>query len=456
MSFTTIPRRLADLLIELREDLHVEVKNWLDLQNDKRHKAVLAKAAIALANYGGGYIVLGFEEISGRMREAANRPATLNGYDQDSVNGILRRYCDPSFHCSVHMVQNPAGAVFPIVQVPGGHRVPVRAKRSGPDGDVLRQNDIYLRMPGPRSETPQSADDWNNLLSRCLQNRRDELLGNIRDLLTGAVAQEEPPEENDHLNVWIDKCFDRWRSLIGVLPAGVGARFPHGSYNYAYEIVGNLRPTALASLSEVIRSSDVHLTGWSPFWYPTGGQIEPYPMDGAVECWLGGDTGTPAQHSDPAHSDFWRISPDGLAYLLRGYQEDHEDLRRAHLGNVLPGQVFDVTLPVWRVGETLLQAERLASNLCDGPSRIRFVAKYTGLQGRSLVSMSGNRFVRGGSVSRQGEATLEVNVVTKMIGPSLPEIVHTLLRPLYELFGFAELPMELVVTELKRMRERKF
>ena len=329
---TTTPGRVADLLIELREELHVEVKNWLDLQNNKRHKAILAKAAIALANHGGGYIVLGFEEVSGRMKEAANRPATLDRYDQDSVNGILRRYCDPSFHCSVHMVPNPDGAIFPIVQVPGGHRVPVRAKRSGPDGDAPRQNDIYLRMPGPRSETPQSAEDWDKLLSLCLQNRRDELLGNLRDLLTGAVPQEGPSKDNDRLDVWIDKCLARWRSLVEALPSDVGPRFPHGFYNCAYEIIGDVRTVALARLPEVIRSSDVGLTGWPPFWYPTRGGIAPYARDGAVECWLGGDTETPPERRDPAHSDFWRIAPDGFAYLLRGYQEDRGELRRSHLG----------------------------------------------------------------------------------------------------------------------------
>ena len=454
MSPTPTPERLEDLLFDLREDLHLEVKNWLDLQENNRDKAVLAKAVMALANHGGGFIVLGFKEVNGRMEEAANRPATLDSYNQDAVNGIVTKYCDPSFHCSVHMVPNPDGAIFPVVQIPGGHRVPIRARRSGPHGDVFRPNDIYVRMPGPRSETPQSGEDWEALLSRCQWNRRDELLGNIRDLLTGSVSRDESPKGQDGLDAWISRCFDRWASLVETLPSEVGPRFPHGFYNYAYEIVGDVRPTALSGLSEIIRSSSVRYTGWPPFWYPTRAEIEPYPIDGVVECWLGGDTQTPTASRDPAHSDFWRISSDGLAYLLRGYQEDRDDLRRSHLGNVAPGTVLDVTLPVWRAGETLLQAERLASNLCEGPSSIRFAAKYTGLRGRSLVSMSDMRWVPEGSVSRQAGIDLEIQIDTQTISPNLPEIVHALLHPLYELFGFFDLPMELVVTELKRLRDR--
>jgi len=45
--------RLQDLLLDPKESLDVEIKGWLDL-NDNTHKSVLAKALIALANHGGG------------------------------------------------------------------------------------------------------------------------------------------------------------------------------------------------------------------------------------------------------------------------------------------------------------------------------------------------------------------------------------------------------------------
>ena len=184
------PERLADLLTDLREDLDLEVKNWLDLEGNNKDKATFAKAALALANHGGGFIVLGFEEIDGGMVAAANSPDTLNRYNQDSINGIVQKYCDPPFHCAVHLV-NHEGTTFPVVKIPGGHRVPVRARRSGPDEDIVRMNAIYVRKPGPRSEPPQSGQEWEDLLARCQWNRRDELLGHIRDLLTGTVRKAE-------------------------------------------------------------------------------------------------------------------------------------------------------------------------------------------------------------------------------------------------------------------------
>ena len=45
------------------EDLDAEYKGWLDLRTES-DRARLAKAVIALANHGGGVVILGFEELS--------------------------------------------------------------------------------------------------------------------------------------------------------------------------------------------------------------------------------------------------------------------------------------------------------------------------------------------------------------------------------------------------------
>lgn len=445
--------RLADLLVAPREDLDCEVKNWLDLQGSNEDKATFAKAVLALANHGGGFVIFGLVETDAGIVEAEGRPAVLDGYSQDLINGIVQNYCDPPFHCAVHIVLNPGGAVFPIVIVPGGHRVPVRARRAGPNGNTVLNNAIYVRKPGPRSETPQSAQDWDDLLARCLRNRRDEMLDHIRDLISGAVPQAQQPPEPARFDEWIGAGRRRWTSLIDALPEGAGPRMPHGRYCIAYEILGERKQIAPARFPEVLRASVVRHTGWPPFWYPTRAGIEPYPIDGAVECWLGGDPGGLA---DPAHSDFWRIHPDGLAFLLRGYQEDSGDVQRPGRGRVPPGSLFDLTLPVWRTGEALLQARSLAANLFEGPTTIRFVVTYEGLAGRCLVSVENRRHVWDDQVARQDSITLNTHIDAQAIDPNLPEILHPLLSPLYALFDFFELPMQLVVEELTRMRGGNF
>lgn len=444
------PERLADLLIDPREDLDLEIKNWLDLRGDNEAKATFAKAALALANHGGGFIILGLTETERGCVEAEGRPATLDGYSQDVINGIVQSYADPAFHCAVHVVARRDGQFFPVVTIPGDHRSPIRAKRAGPHGNIVENNAIYVRKSGPRSETPTSGQDWDALLARCLAHRRDEMLDQIRDLISGAVPVVARPAGPARFDRWIEQCLARWEALIADLPADAPERCPHGYYCIAYELTGDLRPIPLGQFPEMLQRSVVRHTGWPPFWFPTRRGIEPYPIDGLVECWLGGEAepGAFGQH-DAAHSDFWRISPDGFAFLLRGYQEDS-------LENRPPQTLFDITLPVWRVGEAMLQAERLASNLVEGPATITFAAHYHGLAGRSLTSVDGRRMIFEGHVARQNAITERTTIEAASIGPNLPEIIHPLLAPLYALFDFFDLPMALVTEELARMRRGNF
>jgi transcriptional regulator with XRE-family HTH domain len=444
--------RPADLLVDPRESLEVEIKNWLDLREDNEAKATFAKAALALANHGGGYVLLGLTELEGTYVEAVGRPAALDAYTQDHINGIIQNYADPPFHCAVHLIEGPTGGIFPVVAIPGGHRVPVRARRAGPNGVTVQLHAIYVRKPGPRSEPPQSASDWDTLLGRCLAARRDELFDQIRDLITGAVTPAAPADRPERLQEWIDRCLERWRQLTATLPADDSRRCPHGFHWFAYQLGGAVRAVRGAEFAELLHRSVVRHSGWPPFWYPTRAGIEPYPFDDLVECWLGRDEQDPFR--DAAHSDFWRISPDGFAFLLRGYQEDGGEGRMDR--PPAPGTVFDITLPTWRVGEVMLHAESLAASLIEGEATVNFRMRYEGLADRSLTSLSGKRMLMDGHVSRQDAITLETNVAAGSISPNLPEIVRPLLEPLYSLFDFFRLPAALVVEELAEMRKNRF
>src|ERR1700749_2779896 len=95
-------RRLADLLIDPHETPDVEIKGWLDISTPD-HQAKLAKGIIALANHGGGYILIGFDEVPGYPAQpAVGRPASLTPYNRDRINGVVDKYVDPPVHCDVH------------------------------------------------------------------------------------------------------------------------------------------------------------------------------------------------------------------------------------------------------------------------------------------------------------------------------------------------------------------
>jgi hypothetical protein len=450
--------RLSDLLISPMESLELELKGWLDLRENADDKANFAKAALALANHGGGYIIIGLDERDDGAVEAPHRPENLGEYRQDLLNGIIQSYADPPFHVSSRLVTAPsgplAGFTFPIVSIPGGHHVPVRAKRSGPNGQKVENNAIYIRKAGPKSEIPLTSVEWDQLLSRCMSNRRDELLDQIRGVISGAVSYSEASSEVTELEEWADACLKKWHSLSDTLPVNAASRCPRGYYWVAYRINGDLKSFPPAEFPEVLRRSVVRYTGWPPFWVPNPAEIAPYPSDGAVECWLGRQR-LEREFSDPAHSDFWRISPKGFAFLLRGYLEDSlTPERHGGLGrSVVPGEVFDLTLPVWRMGEVMLHAEQLSRNLSDMPVSIDFLARFEGLSDRSLRSLEGSREIWSERIARQNSIELKTTVEPAFIKSNLPEIIHPWLSPLYSLFAFFELPMFLVSEELEKMKK---
>jgi transcriptional regulator with XRE-family HTH domain len=253
---------------------------------------------------------------------------------------------------------------------------------------------------------------------------------------------------------FVREAYARWQRLVGDLPKRSPARFPDGSYRIDYWLEGDLRPIELHRFQELLERAVLRVSGWPPFWVPTHPELAPREVDGTIECWLKPEESgvVRAVGGDPAHCDFWRASPSGRIFLMRGYQEDSQE-------TFPPATVFDTTLPIWRLGETLLHAGRLAALLGLDPNRVKvhFRAHYTGMLGRRLTEWArpiGGRWAFGGQPARSDEAVIETVIEAARIDADLDQIVHPLVSSLFERFGVAGLTREFVASELARMRKR--
>lgn len=437
--------QLQALIATPREDLGVEIKSWLDLKN-KDDNAKLAKAIIALANHGGGFIILGMRETgAGQFEPAPGRPDTLAGYTQDIIARIAAAYAEPAFQVAVHHVDAGVGT-FPVVQIPGGHRTPIQAKKGSPDQKTLLVGRVYIRRPTPESAEPGTAAEWRELIDRCIRATRDDLLDAIRGILDGRDIQSfsPPPSEEALLAAWADDGLARWTARAPISPTMVKL-FPPGFYRVAYKLIGPMSPIEAPELLAAINSATTRHTGWSPWWVPTREGIKPYVKDGAVECFLGGEEPRRVV-DDPAHADFWRVSPNGEAVLIRGFDEDSYPAR------MKPGTMFDVTLPVWRIGDCLLQAAKFAAAVGRPDAEIVFSVKWSGLAGRSLTHVEGRRLIDESYVAQQDNLDRVMTVRADQIADRLPEILFEFLKPLYALFDFFQLPKSLVDEESQRLR----
>lgn len=168
--------RLTDLLLDPREALDVEIKGWLDLAQSDEHKAVLAKALLALANSGGGFVILGFAEGDTGAAPVPGRPVTLDAYSQDLVNAIVQNYAEPAFHARyiTFCIRPPAciqsSAFLVVIVFQSVRSAAVQTTRSSSNTSStfvvqgLEANSLLLHASGMSS----LPDAWMHVVTNCL------------------------------------------------------------------------------------------------------------------------------------------------------------------------------------------------------------------------------------------------------------------------------------------------
>jgi len=409
----------------------------------------LAKAAIALANHGGGTIVLGMQEnaAEGGNLVSLARPEELARYSQDLVISAINRFADPELHCELHFAVHPTSQVeHAFVVIPSGTTTPVMSKR-GCDG-VIEQNRCYIRKPGPRSEEPRTSAEWRALLDRCVKAGRQEMLDAIRLIVQGQSLATGDDEDGGDFQAFVVDARARWNELVGPLPVDDPARMPHGHKEFSFEFEDVAAAGSLNAVRERMNQANtVRLTGWGPFVTLERPEFQPRAIGNVVEAWLGNPEGERAGR-DAAHCDFWRVDPRGKLFVVRGYTEDA-------WGGLEPGTSLDLTSPIWNVGEAILYVARFARHFAENPT-IRVQCTYTGLQGRVLKSIDGMRLLHDDRVCADERVELTTVAMAEEIDVNLPEILQPMLAPLYERFEFFEPPRDMITQELAKLRRNRF
>jgi hypothetical protein len=439
--------RLLELLRNPAEDLAFEIKEWLNL-SDNAHRALLAQALIALANHGGGAVLIGYaEQGNGSFIPAEPRPDNLSGYTPDVVNEISRAYLNPAVHCEVRHIEHPdGGLLFPVISVPGGHSIPIMARRGGPQGQSkLQAGRTYIRRVGPTSEEPQSPEEWRTLLDRCIRSGREELVDRIRLIVAGQPIASTETTADQELDDWIKQSDARWRELIQRLPEGHPARFPLGYYRFAYQLRGEFDHPSLTHLRDALAAAEVHRS-WPHWPIYNREDMRPAPVGDTVECWLGRRDDAAA--TSPEYLDYWRVSTEGKAYSIWGLNEDsHPDLGQQ------PGTGLDITTPTRRLADALTHASNLAEQPGMTAGNIDFDLLWFGLAGRRLVSWGNRaRTISNAYITQQPQYHQRFSISVEGVTDQLPEITDAALRPMYEAFNFFPLPADLTTREIASWR----
>jgi hypothetical protein len=424
-----------------QETLATEFKDWLDL-SEKHARATLGKAAVALANHGGGTVVFG---MGGKPPTSQPRPTTIARYTSDAANAAVNKYSDTPLDCEVVHLNHPtSGHEHAFVVVPGGHASHVMSKKEFPG--VIQAFKVYTRKPEPKSEEPLTAAEWRELNERIVRNGREALLDSFRVIMLGSAVTPAP--KSDKLTEFIEDARRRWRKHVETLPADDRSRHQDGYFEHTFEIEGAEKLDLSDLKAALEEASKIKHTGFTAFAHLMRHPVHPVPKDGAIEAWLGykGESKFGGRHSD-----YWRVSPDGRLFLLRGYEEDYfpELVER--------GKGFDLINPIRRLGEALLFVSRLGNawHLLGDP-HVVIRAEYTGLSGRALNAYFGNREGMNHRISHTDAVQMRGRVRASDIQGNLVEVLAPLLKPLYEVFDFYQLPRQFLIEEVERLRNARY
>lgn len=259
------------LKVEL-EDLGIEFKRTLQLR-DNSGKAKIAKEICALANHGGGWIVLGRED-DGSYPDAF--PEELLGINQDTINQIASAYLMPAPHCSVRwMKPNDVAYNVLVIWVSPLGVSPVSGAKNGPDGENrgtigIAKGTHYIRKAGPVSAPIDSPDEWLAVIRRCVLSDKTSLLAALSTMLERPNPTPDD-EAKPVLDADVEHIITVWKGEASKNAYAVG--LSENFICYGFHLV-DAEPVAIDRITECLRNRPADSRSGHPFF--DNGYNSPY------------------------------------------------------------------------------------------------------------------------------------------------------------------------------------
>lgn len=458
--------REQELINNLRESLSVEVKQWIS-PNTAEGIAKIAKASLALRNYGGGYLVIGFVDGSLKPDEANAPPHVQDEFNHDKIQSIISKYASEPFEISVSFPTKD-GQVYPVIEVPPGVKTPVAAKADLFNGErsLLKTDDVYvrtLRANNTPSTSKAGWKDWSKVVEVCFDNREADIarffrrhlttdnLSSFHELLGGLIQGKEPePNAEQVAQAFLETGFTRFKYAVSQRKL---ESYKLGFWEVALVINGQIKEfPSKADFLNLIDSVNPDYTGW-PAWFDSRGfhdkNFRPYVMNGGWEALL---VSIESNWND--HYDFHVFDPSGRFYLLRGFQDD---LSRSDFAPE-PLTSLDFVLQVIRVAEVLAVGTVFAKSIALDPEKAMatFAFRWNHLKNRELTSWTNpERYISPGRIAHQDSVESTVTIPANVAHSSLAPYVSKTLKPLFEIFNGFDLSSSVYEDLTKRLIERR-
>jgi vacuolar-type H+-ATPase subunit F/Vma7 len=168
-------------------------------EGNKQACCEIVKDILALANSGGGHIVVGVKEEPIGFSLVGLTAEMVATFETTRLNNFLQNYADPPINCTV-VKKTVDQKLFVVIEVPSFRETPHICQKDFPRG--LQAPTVYVRTDNNESAPIRSSADCRAVIERAVRGQGDRLLESMRAILTGP---DQRPATRDSENLYLEE-----------------------------------------------------------------------------------------------------------------------------------------------------------------------------------------------------------------------------------------------------------
>jgi len=337
-------------------------------EKDKATCCGIVKDVLAMANSGGGLIILGVDQQQdGSFQPSGVPDRILPTWETTQVNNFVQKYADPPINTRLRRFTD-GGATFVAIDVPPFPDMPHLCVKDYPG--ELSKFTLYVRTANNASAPIGSSADFNVIVERAVRNRSDRLLASFHTILVGATVTPTIAAR-DHFERQLAEAAPRARSgYPQEWPAYTGFR---DAAWWPADFSATRFP--LDALFDAAQKASVDYRGW-PFLFYHPSTHAPHALQDGIEVSIPADLA-------PRSFNYWQLRQSGFFYQCSLMDEDVKAMN----AGVAPS--VDVTETALYVAEAIDCLSRLCDALGIRDEDVTLRVGLAGVQDRALVARRG-------------------------------------------------------------------
>ncbi len=310
--------------------------------DDRRASCELVRDVLALANSGGGQLVIGVDEPeSGRFEQTGVPEADAVTWDSTDFNRYVNQYADPPVNSEVFRFEHD-GRLFMIIRVPDFPRTPHLCIRQYPG--VLEDPCLYVRTAQNSTERIRSSADFREIIDRAVRRNQDYLLESFRAILTGSQSAETNVSRYDaDLALSRSRCQENFPEKYRLRREKLGRGYEAFWVTYAYPGSYVEERFSPSQGKRMCQAASITYRGW-PFIFVSKDATETRQVDDGVESVIV----FPDFNRNDTY-DFWRLFLDGFFYHTVLFREHALEQRVVWMFELIlhPAEALDAIMRLY-------------------------------------------------------------------------------------------------------------